>query len=228
MDKLKEEELLPVIKSCQKKFGRNLLNSTEIDSGFGIADVVFYSLDKKTVNNRVHSKFLPIDSFEIIKILTKLNSLNSHKLNLTYLDQSFSNSKKKKDKIISFLVEKKFLIPNPNDSNEFWIANNYKIGLKEVVAVEAKLSNWKRGLYQAYRYKEYANKSYLALHSKYVHRALKNIEDFKRFNIGLIEVNSNSIEILYEPRREDNKDNIYSALVYEGLLSRSEYFTPLV
>ena len=95
-----------------------------------------------------------------------------------------------------------------------------------MVAIEAKLSNWKRGLYQAYRYKEYANKSYVALHSDYIHRARKHIQDFERYNVGLVEVKDNDIEIIFEPKKEELKGNIYSALVYEDLLMRSEYFSP--
>lgn len=225
MNLLREDTLLPILTANQKKFGKKLFHTTELSSGFGIADVVFYSLNKKILTKRINNNISPISSFEIINILTKLNSLNTNKISLTFIQDSFPKLKKKRE-IISYLIEKGFLILDSKKNNIYKLGNNYKIGLQEVVAIEAKLSNWKRGLYQAYRYKEYANKSYLAIHSQYIHRAIKNINDFKRYNVGLVEVKKNDIEIIYEPLREELKENIYSALVYEDLLLRGKYFSP--
>jgi hypothetical protein len=53
-------------------------------------------------------------------------------------------------------------------------------------AFEMKISNWKRGLVQAYRYKAFSNYSYLVLDNKYSNQALININSFVNSNIGLI------------------------------------------
>lgn len=226
MKAIREEHLLPVIKNNKLFFGAKFASVSELSSGFGIADIVFYRLDSKTVKSRITKKFPPIESIDLIQILTHLNQIEDNTINLKHLKKILPSSKKQKEEIISFLIKRKFLIPKNDSLSEFKIGKPYKIGLKEVIAIEAKLSNWKRGLYQAYRYRQYANKSYLALHSKYVHRALANEEHFIRSNVGLIEVNDTSLKILIEPKRESSKENIFSALVYERLLSAEKNSSP--
>lgn len=69
-----------------------------------------------------------------------------------------------------------------------------------VIAIEYKLSNWKRALVQAYRYRSFAEESYVFLDKSYIHRAKKNIEDFKLSNIGLSSVDiDGNIEIIFQP-----------------------------
>lgn len=225
---IKEEHLLPVIANNKKTFGSKFSHISELSSGFGIADIVFYRLDTKIVRNRIINKFPPIESFDLIRIITSLNRIKAKTINLTSLKKILPPSRKKREEIISFLIEKNFLIPNNKSTTDFRKGLTYKIGLKEIIAIEAKLRNWQRGLYQAYRYQHYANKSYLALHSKYVHRAFANKENFVRSNVGLIEVTEKSVRILIEPKRESFKENIYSALVYERILSAEKNIFPSV
>lgn len=60
----------------------------------------------------------------------------------------------------------------------------------EIVAIEAKIRDWKKALFQATRYKDFANKSWVLLDMYYGKAALKNIEEFKKRNIGLLLINS--------------------------------------
>ena len=226
MKMVREEELLPIISDNIDAFGKNLYQIYQLKSGFGIADIVFYNLDKKVIANRKVQNIDPIDSYDIIRILTTLNHIDFDTISLTFLKQALPCSSKNRDEIVSYLIENGFLIPR--DRTSFSKGNKYQIGLQEVVAVEAKLSNWQRGLYQAYRYKEYANKSYLALYERYLHRALKHIDDFIRFNVGLVEVSNSSIYIHYEPKPEPTKQNVFSALVFEQLFGTQKHFFPNV
>lgn len=226
MKKIKEDFLLQVISENRSTFGDDLSEAFELNSGFGIADIVFYSLDKTIISKRVRGNLTPIKSFDLIRILIKLNQIKSKKISLTLIQNSLPSNKNSKQQILTYLIENGFLVPNPKRKSQFLKGEKYKVGLKKIIAIEAKVSNWKRGLYQAYRYREYANKSYLALHSNYIHRALKNAGEFRRFNIGLIEVSNKSISILIEPKGEQIKQNIYSALVFEELLNLNKNFFP--
>lgn len=58
-----------------------------------------------------------------------------------------------------------------------------------VVAIELKLSNWKKAMIQAFRYRNFANKSFVILDERYVHRAIKNQLLFQQYNIGLASFN---------------------------------------
>lgn len=66
------------------------------------------------------------------------------------------------------------------------------------VAIEVKIKDWQQGLYQAYRYNSFAEKSYLALYEKYCRDV--DISLFKKNNVGLISFNENGITVLNKPK----------------------------
>lgn len=80
---------------------------------------------------------------------------------------------------------------------------------KNFVAVEAKLSDWKAGLEQAVRYKQYANEVYVAISAEYV----KNVDkdQFKKVNIGLMSVSGDKLIIPIRAKKEkvEKKDIQY-------------------
>nr|WP_315155068.1 hypothetical protein [uncultured Flavobacterium sp.] len=82
----------------------------------------------------------------------------------------------------------------------------------ELIAFELKLKNWKQAIKQAFRYKSFSNLSYVVIPSVSVDSAFKNIELFKKYNIGLAGFNSlREFEILFKPTSEipysDNLNN---------------------
>ena len=76
---------------------------------------------------------------------------------------------------------------------------------KNFVAVEAKLSDWKAGLEQAVRYKQYANEVYVAISAEYV----KNVDkdQFKKVNIGLMSVSEDKLIIPIRAKKEKVEKN---------------------
>ncbi len=222
MSKLKEIELLPVLKNgFDYNDSKNMSYIEELSSGYGIADLVFYEFEKEVVDSRNKLNLGAIDSLEVLNILTKLSLVDESILSLTFLNDLTGGKLKNNNGIVSYLVEKGFLTPLDSSNELFEKGLEYRIGLKSTIAIEAKLSNWKRGLYQAYRYKQFANLSYLAIYSKNVHRALKHLDLFKTYNVGLISVDKNNIEILYNPTKETVSSNHYSAFAYENILKWS-------
>jgi len=78
----------------------------------------------------------------------------------------------------------------------------YKKDKKEVsiVSFELKLKNWRKATKQAFRYKSFSNVSYVVLPEKTAKIALKNINLFKKYNIGLaVFESSKSFEIVFKP-----------------------------
>ncbi len=65
------------------------------------------------------------------------------------------------------------------------------------VAIEVKIKDWEQGLYQAWRYNTFAERSYLALYSEFAKNI--KIELFKQYNVGLIVFDEDKIEILNKP-----------------------------
>lgn len=56
----------------------------------------------------------------------------------------------------------------------------------DVVAIEAKLQDWRKGLYQATRYTQFAHRSYLLVSGNQVGKALEQYSVFAQSGIGLI------------------------------------------
>lgn len=55
----------------------------------------------------------------------------------------------------------------------------------QVVAIEAKLRDWRRALMQAYRYLQYSTQSWVLLDYKYTDSAIKQLALFKSYGVGL-------------------------------------------
>lgn len=64
--------------------------------------------------------------------------------------------------------------------------------LTHIIAFELKLRNWKRGLTQAFKYRCYANQSYVVVDETHISSAIKNMNFFSQFNIGLASFNINN------------------------------------
>ena len=62
-------------------------------------------------------------------------------------------------------------------------------------AFELKLDNWKRALYQAYRYSYFSNKAVVVLPPSAVSQAVKKIDLFRDLNVGLWEFDAEKSEI---------------------------------
>lgn len=73
------------------------------------------------------------------------------------------------------------------------------------VGIELKLKNWKRAMRQAFRYRAFCEQSYVIIDNARIKPALKSIEDFINFNVGLasIDIHSKSLEIHYKPKIEE-------------------------
>ncbi len=71
------------------------------------------------------------------------------------------------------------------------------------IAFEMKLSDWRRGLAQAFRYRSFACESYLVLDQTRIRPALDHAEQFIRANVGLIGIESTlGFTVYHRPQPE--------------------------
>ncbi|MBJ9591059.1 MULTISPECIES: hypothetical protein [Burkholderia cepacia complex] len=70
----------------------------------------------------------------------------------------------------------------------------------DLVAFEAKLSDWRRATHQAYRNTMYARHAYVVMPERAAQRALAHPEIFSTYKIGLCVVGIDGIKVLIEPR----------------------------
>ena len=87
------------------------------------------------------------------------------------------------------------------------------------IAIEVKISDWRQGLYQAWRYYSFAEKSYLALYKDYAKNV--DIDEFKKYNVGLIIFDETNVRIMHHPIKNSISQNTYKAEVRETIWRRS-------
>ena len=69
------------------------------------------------------------------------------------------------------------------------------------VAFELKLKDWKKGLIQAFRYKAYANSSFVVIDERFVCKAKENISAFRRAQVGLVSYSIDSqFRVIFNPK----------------------------
>lgn len=221
-----ESELIPILSGAKSKLKGGHKEAVEVASGYGVADLVFFEFNKNIVNERIKQRLNPIEQANLIRLLIELEHYaKDESINITALKKSAPFLK---EEVITYLVEHNFLVKNYDEKNKlsFKKGISYQNGLEGVIAIEAKLKDWKRGLYQAYRYRSYADKSYLAIYTKSIATPLRNIDEFKKYNVGLIEVMDTGVKVHFNPKKEKRADAYTKAVAYESLLSLQKDFFP--
>ncbi len=195
-----EKDMIPVLKEFFKERFNQNLSVEELNTGIGIADIVF----TKKINRRDYY----FDNFELLfHTLTLINRKNKK---ISEIDFSTRFSKKQINSIIEKYLTLELI--EEYDSEYYYVKNKLPPTITEFYAIEAKLKDWKSGLYQAIRYKNFAQKSFLALSSEYIHRVDKNLLIENR--IGLISVALENTRIIINPRKDNPNDKV--AFYYLG------------
>lgn len=83
----------------------------------------------------------------------------------------------------------------------------------ELIAVEAKLSKWRRAFQQAMTYRICADKAYIAIFNDFSHRV--NTDLLRKYNIGLIIVSEDRVYTKFEVK----KDRAWDAKLREEIIS---------
>jgi len=186
--------MIPVLKDFFKERFNQNLSVEELDTGIGIADIVF----TKKINKRDYY----FDNFELLyHTLTLINRRNKK---ISEIDFVTRFSKKQIKNIIEKYLTLELI--GEYSSDYFYVKNKLTPSIDEFYAIEAKLEDWKSGFYQALRYKNFAQKSFLALSSEYIHRVDNNL--LIQNNIGLISVSVDNTRIIINPKKDNPKDKI--------------------
>lgn len=203
-----EKDMIPIIKSFFKERFDQSLSVEELNTGIGIADIVF----TKKINKREYY----FNDFELLfHTLTLLNRKNKK---ISEFDFVTRFSKRKINSIIDKYISMELI--DYFGSDYFYVKNRLNPTVSEFYAIEAKLKDWKNGFYQALRYKNFAQKTFLALSSEYIHRVDKDL--FKMNNVGLISVTKDKANIIINPKKKAANDKV--AYYYLGEMFTKNIF----
>lgn len=189
----------PVETSLKSKFGSDFKTKSEFEYEGGRADLVFLKGSQQYLAKRARDLGLsiPIENREYIRFFLQIH----HRNEITedyYLKLGQKNSRKKR-KGLDWLIDKGFI---ERDSDRVRTAPELRRHVTSSYSVELKLSDWQTALEQAYRGKAFANKQYVAIDSARANSALEHLDEFKKFNVGLITVRKGvGAEIQFEPDR---------------------------
>lgn len=164
------------------------LTQKEVGVGYGVADLVL--IDTNKVNRehcalrqgyRQYSRLLRDEYFRVLFNLPDIESGQLVDLQ-TLVARTGLSASLIKYTILKNLRRNGFI--DQIDGRFFCKVNGWMPLAKEIIAIEAKLRDWKSGTFQAIRYKTFANKVYLAVPQE----TEKNVDRsmLKRHNVGLI------------------------------------------
>lgn len=160
----------------------------ELQNGKNIADVV-YSKELQR-DFAIFDEY--IDSYYYFNEIITNKKKNINELNIQNKDllRRFKKFLKKLEKAGYITIE----------NNKIHIIKKVDIASKNVVAIEAKLSDWKSGLNQALTYKQYSDYVYVAIDECCYKKV--DIEIFEKNNVGLILVGKGHIKKILNPKKE--------------------------
>ncbi|MGL1959108.1 MAG: hypothetical protein OCD00_17555 [Colwellia sp.] len=173
----------------------------ELDCGFGIADAVLFKMTTLNDKKRSLGHITPSWAYTLQQLPYRKNFSIEDLSNLSGASIASSKKALKEFSLAGFCQQK---------SKNIWVKNWQPSPLsKNIIAIEAKLKNWKRALWQASRYKTFAHESWVLLDQRNIAPSLKNICCFERLNVGLASISvMNDICIHHSPILEKPKSDI--------------------
>ncbi len=198
----------------------------EVSAGYGRADLVLVKLNpKKCAIRKKRKQVTPLLKENFFQVLRQLPDIDDRKKlpprGIDELVQSVPVSKSYlKYHLLRELEDNGYV--KKIDDNYYYKVNGWVPLVSEMIAIEAKLRDWRRGFIQANRYKYFADKTYLAILAQYRH--LVDDEILARQNVGLfiLSEDGKNVEEIICPKSQDkakqDKRNFVSELfLYDAL-----------
>lgn len=168
------EEFLTVIRLPE---AQSVFVYSELDAGNGIADVAIMAKRRNNEKYRFLSQLKPQWVYPIV-------ALPYRKLFDTEL---FANLACLSSVTAARILRKCCDLGVCEKRSHGWIKTiQPRAPYNKIYAIEAKLRDWRRALFQASRYQEFSHQSWVLLDSHYAAPAISHIDEFKRRNLGLL------------------------------------------
>lgn len=178
----------------------------EVGVGYGVADLVLIKKTKinaqkciKRIGYKQRTPLLGADYFRVLKHIPDQETGRTN-ADTEYLFKKTRLSKPiLKYKILASLEKHGYI--RKVQGNFYLKINGWLPITTEVIAIEAKMKDWKRGLIQANRYKLFADKVYLAVPFSIEHLVDRGL--LEKHNIGLLALDAITGEkkILVSPKK---------------------------
>lgn len=204
--------MIPILKRDLAKIFGSTHTAEEFISGNGRPDLVFACAS----NEQSLWKRVPPDYQMLHLLIEYLNKAGR----VIHVDEIFGTevrSSKKIKPVLDKLSESGFI--EFMDKDRFIVRKKYKPVANEFVSIEAKLRDWKSGVYQAVKYGAFSNCSYLAISAEYLDKVERRF--LKERGIGLISVSSLSAKIIIQAKKHKPESIISHYYLSELLVNPS-------
>lgn len=213
---LSEHDLVSKIEKILQKEYKTELTFREVSAGYGIADLVI-APSARFAKTRVERS--PITHFGTLKFFLDLDK-RSYTFEQLCLSARFVPVKEVR-KYVAFLKTNGYLLFDGTVYTKSNILESEQ-PIQRIIAIEAKLTDYKNGIIQAKRYQYFADQSYLAILKK--PSSLIDIKSLRKSGIGLIVFDEESESIkIFEPYKNIKfQESIYRTFAREMMISRME------
>jgi hypothetical protein len=189
----------------------------EVRVGGCIPDLVMINFKQDPANLSWPCKWNFRHSF-VIWLLRRHQELSSEEI-----ARSFFSKVEQTIPIVRDLVASNILVENINGS--FSLALDVANLASLVIAVEAKLKDWRGALSQAISYKEFANITFVAMDATKAPRSTEVLNKFKTKEVGICAVSLGSIEwLVYPPTRFDDIGHQKEYLAMSATIPTTQIF----
>lgn len=173
--------------------------ATERSLGWGRADLVAFRLDLDKCRARFENRqFRALDRADHYRVLRCIPDVQTgNQVSLAVLCGELGRSPSYvRGALVSFLERAGYIIRVRPAA--YAKVNGFIPIAREVIAVEAKVADWRKGAIQAKRHRSFANRVYLAIAAEYIHRV--QLDVLRRHGIGLLSVCRATVtEVLESP-----------------------------
>lgn len=217
-----EQSMIPILKANMGDISgvgiKNRFAIEEFSAGTGVSDLTIFNIDKQLINEHIKKRIQPITNNDILKTFIYISE-NGPLSFVSIAEGMTHTSKQTLKKHLNSLVAFNAVIEIGENIYQTTLNHLSAAGKKEIIAIEAKVSDWKSGLRQAMRYQEYADFSYLAVYEEKINSCLKHKEAFEAMGIGLIGVSNNGIRIYMDASVSIGLKQGHKILAYERFIS---------
>ena len=214
-----ERSMIPILKHglglLKHDSKKSFIQLEEFSAGTGISDLTVFNIDKRILRERKRTSQTPVTGANQIKILTAI--LQLERATKAAVAEYTSLSQPTVTKLLAGLINSGLVA----EKEGAYVAERGIKGAttENIIAIEAKVKDWKSGVRQAMRYKEYADYSYLAIYESHINNCLKNSMIFEQLGIGLIGVSDEGVTLHLEAKQSDVTNPASRLLAFERMIS---------
>ncbi len=203
-----EEQLISAIRTTFAQQGSaNWEWFDEFSSPSGTADLVAVAL-RRDWQQQPSFRRVPVRWLYPLKVLSL-----GVPIDLRWFCNRFGVSESSAHSVLAAYIDADYCLYKPQE--RVWIKTKDPLPVADrIVAVEAKLRDWRRALYQAVQYASYAFEVWVVLDTTFLHSALLHLDEFERRGIGLLGLSSEGEAELANPatrRQPRNYERFWQA-----------------